>query len=72
MKAIKVIRVDFDNLENRQPYLRTDIGTFVAGEGLTPFGKISRFFSSLQPQKLYMGYDLKVYPQFELQEIELK
>lgn len=63
---IKVIRHDFDNMENNSPYRSEELGIFIAKDGLTAYGNASKFISGLRPVKIYSGYDGFVYPRFEL------
>lgn len=64
---IRLTRIDFDNMENRDAVYKTQLGNFegVPG-GLTAHGKVSDYIQKLEPIKMYLGWDGCVYPQFVL------
>ncbi len=65
----RLVRIDFDNLENRNPITTRVLGVFVGDEhGLTAHGKASDWFNKQEPVHLYLGYDGQVYPQFLLEQ----
>ena len=65
-QIIRLVKIGFDSLENRNPQYKETIGLFVDGDGLTALGKVSKWFDEQPPVKLYQGYDGGIYPQFEL------
>lgn len=66
-EVIRLVRVDFDNLENRDGRMEKEIGIF----GPTPTGSayatVQRWFSEQEPIKFYAGWDHQVYPQFRME-----
>ena len=66
MSILRLIRIDFDNLENRNPEWQTTVGVFTNNE------RIDEYFNRAPPVKLYCGYNHQVYPRFEfIEEVEL-
>lgn len=80
MNALRLIRVEFDGLENHasDAVVKEEIGIFVDneplkdGDGTTAYSKISEYLKKLGPVQLYLGWNHKVYPRFEIEEIYLK
>lgn len=70
-KAIKLLKFEFDNLENHNCEVVTEVGIFVADGQLTAHGKVGRFIQSLDPEKRYLGWDGQVYPQYKLEHVTL-
>lgn len=66
-EVIRLVRIDFDSMENREPRYETDMGTFAATRDLTASGRVKRWMSEQKPVQLYVGYDGQVYPQFRLE-----
>jgi hypothetical protein len=69
-EVIQVVRIDFDELENRHPRTSQVLGVFVAKGPLTARGVASRWFAKQPPVSLYLGYDGQVYPQFQLKSVQ--
>ena len=67
MEVIRLVRVDFDNLENRDGRMENEIGIFGPTDQLSAYGVISDWFKKQPPMKLYVGWDQQVYPQFRLE-----
>jgi hypothetical protein len=67
----KLTRIDFDTMENHSPEVHTEVGIFTPGDGLTAYGKISRWFQEQEPVKLYTGYDGQVYPQWKIEPVKV-
>lgn len=63
---VKIIKHDFDTLENHNPHYSKELGIFIAGDGLSAYGKASKFIQEMEPVRLYTGYDSCVYPRLEL------
>lgn len=64
----RLVRIDFDNMENRNPVTKKVLGVFVGDErGLTAHGKASEWFKKQEPVHFYLGYDGQIYPQFRLE-----
>ncbi|HBG49463.1 MAG TPA: hypothetical protein DDW90_08190 [Cyanobacteria bacterium UBA9971] len=67
---IRLIRIDFDNLENRDCIYTKSIGTFVDENiGASASEKVGDFIKNMKPEKLYLGWDMNIYPKYKL-EIE--
>ena len=64
----RLIRIDHDNLENREPIHTKTIGLFMDDDNSTAHGKISDYFKKQPPEKLYFGWDGKVYPKFKIEQ----
>lgn len=78
MNGYKLIQVDFDSMENRDPLITTELGFFVddadcwdTPEAKTAHSKVREFMAALEPCKMYVGYDNKIYPQFIMKHIEV-
>ena len=72
-RGIRLVRVDFDNMENRNARSETAIGVFVDDpDSLSAYGKVARWFEGQPPVKLYTGWDDKVYPQFVLEGVNVE
>jgi hypothetical protein len=65
-EIIRVVRTDFDSMENHSPRSEKTIATFLPEGPITAYGKAAIWFRSQPPVALYTGYDLQVYPQFKL------
>lgn len=65
---IRLIKVDHDNLENRNAVHSTNLGNFIEGDGLTAHGKVANFIDKMEPEKRYLGWDGNVYPQYRLEK----
>jgi hypothetical protein len=64
---IRLVRVDFDSLENHDPLTETEIGIFASAGGRSAAGRVSDWFANQAPVKLYTGYNEQVYPQWRLE-----
>ena len=70
---IRLVQINFDNLENSDARSETELGVFVDEDNLTAQGKIGLYFQEqMEPKKLYLGWDDNVYPQFRLEYGVLK
>ena len=64
----RLVRIDFDNMENHNPTTQKVLGVFIGEErGLTAQGKAAEWFNKQEPVRLYLGYDGQIYPQFRLE-----
>ena len=72
VNAIRLVKIDFDNLENHNAICSEDLGVFVDGDNLTAHGKVKEFIRKMQPVKPYLGWNGQVYPQFRLEKIDLQ
>jgi len=73
MNLVELIKIDMDTMENTPTYDRTSLGIFKEeGTGTkSAHGVASEWMHvNLKPQKMYTGWDGKVYPQFILEEKE--
>ena len=68
MTVLRLIRIDFDNLENRNSRKEQTLGVFLEGGLNTAQGNASEWLSAQEPTDLYLGHDRQVYPQFKLIE----
>lgn len=82
MKAKRVVRIGFDSFENHNPEFQEELGIFVDDpdtvpkgkcrvKGMTAHAKIQAFFYNREPEKMYVGYDNNVYPQFRIEDTEV-
>ena len=71
-EIIRLIKINHDNLENREAVYKTSLGTFIEGDGLTAHGKVDKFIRDMPPEKRYLGWDGSVYPQYKLEREYLK
>lgn len=70
-EAVRLIRIDFDNMENRDPYCEEEVAVFVGDAHLTAHGKASEYMRTMEKVRPYAGYDGQVYPQFKLKKVKL-
>lgn len=72
MNAIRLVRIDFDSMENRisNAISYTEIGIFVDSD-ITAYAKIKEWFSKQNLIKCYIGWDHEVYPQWRLKETDI-
>lgn len=68
--VLTLVRVDFDSMENRDPLRKKEVATFAEGEGKTAYAKLSAFVESLPLEPVYLGWDCKIYPQWEVKKAE--
>jgi hypothetical protein len=64
VEIIKLVRTDFDNLENHNAICKNDIALFVGDEKANAHHKCSMFIAEIDKIQLYMGYDGEIYPKF--------
>lgn len=67
-QILRLVRIDFDNLENRNARIKKTVGVFVPKESLTAHGAASAWFDAQPPQRMYLGWDGQVYPQWQLEQ----
>lgn len=70
-EIIRLVRIDFDGLENHTPRYETDMGTFGTTPAKTAYARLRDWMEEQTPIKHYVGYDKQVYPQFRLEEKRL-
>lgn len=71
-EALKLVKISFDSMENHNPVTEKEIGIFVENDSLSAHGKASEYIDKmLPPVKLYLGYDGKLYPRFELRPVNI-
>jgi len=71
MEYIRLTKISFDSMENRNPISREQVGIFYTSDIITAYKKVSDYFHNLSPIKSYLGYDGNIYPQWELESGEL-
>lgn len=71
-EIIRLVRIDFDSLENTSARYESEIGTFGPTATLTAHGRVARWMEEQEPIKHYVGYDGQVYPQFRLETKRLQ
>lgn len=71
-EIIRLIKIDFDCSENYNSEVESCVGIFSASDHLTAHGKISKYFQEMPPEKRYLGWDGKVYPQYRLEKNYLR
>jgi hypothetical protein len=71
--AIRLVRIDFDSLENTEERARSceDFGVFLGDEQRNAKTKIDEFLAGFDV-RLYLGWDGEVYPKFELEEVKVR
>ena len=72
MDIVILYRKDFDILENYNPYIEEEIGVFGPKDNLSAYGNCSEFLNSMNPVKMYLGYDGEIYPKFRMVRKTLK
>lgn len=65
-EKIELICIDFDKTKNYYPMIETLIKLFVSDNNGTAKMQASNYVKSMNKQKLYMGDDGQIYPQFKL------
>lgn len=64
-EVIRLVRVDFDNLENHDAIYEKEIAVFGSDSpGKTAHAKVGEWLVENGPFKLYLGWDGEVYPKF--------
>jgi len=71
MKVIRLVKVQFDNLENHNPIRESTVGIFIEGDGITAYGKVAKWLETQKPEKLYIGYDWKFYPKYRIENEDI-
>lgn len=71
-EIIRLVKIDHNNLENKDALYIENLGTFVDGDVLTAHGKVSKFISEMPAEKRYLGWDGNVYPQYKLEKDYLR
>jgi len=71
MKAKRLIKHDFDNMENIYADVHSDLGLYVDEEGKTAHLKISEYLQTLTDVP-YLGHDNNIYPKYIVKEVEIK
>lgn len=64
MRGILLVKTDFDNMENHNPWYNTDIAVFTSKE------KLEEWLISNKPKE-YRGWDKEYYPKFKEVEIDI-
>lgn len=67
MEVIRLVRIDFDNLENRDARRETEIGVFGPSATGSALAAVKSWFAAQAAVDLYVGWDHGVYPQFRLE-----
>ncbi len=74
--GLRLVRVVMDTLENNlsDAIITKEIGIFVDDHdyGKTAFLKIRKYFESLEPERMYVGWNNQVYPQYRIETVNLK
>lgn len=71
MKIVRIIRIDFDSMENHEPISKKEISVFFDEPNKSAFEKARYWLhNTYKAPNLYIGYDHKVYPQYEITEKE--
>lgn len=66
---LRLVRIGFDNLENRSGDALTTSTVKIFMDdpsGKTAHGKASDWLDSYPPQRMYLGWNGQVYPQFKI------
>jgi hypothetical protein len=76
MTGFKLISYEFDNLENtiERALIKKELAVFYSEpeeSGKDAFQKIQYYFQSLNPRHFYRGWNNKVYPQYEIEQITI-
>lgn len=69
-EAIELIKITFDNLENRTSncVIKESLGIFTESGKLTAHGNVNKFIHELPDVSVYLGWDGEVYPQYILKK----
>lgn len=68
-EKIALIQHDFDNMENREAHREKILNVFVDTPDCNCYSQASDYLSKLKPPKLYLGWDEKIYPNFEYRKV---
>lgn len=73
-KAVRLVREDFDPLENdySAAYSRTEVGIFVDDSNMTANAKVKGYLGQMDPVKIYLAWDGKLYPRFFIEDVVLR
>jgi len=69
MEEIVILyKIDFDRLENStsEAIYKTELGVFGSKPPLSPHGNCEEYISTLEPIKIYLGWDGQIYPKFAM------
>lgn len=69
---LRLIKIDFDNMENVDTFVYKQIGIFATTEMNTAYSKIEVYFKVMAPEKRYLGWDREVYPKYKIEKGELE
>lgn len=69
IQGLKITKIGFDNLENRNGEVSELEKVFVDGEGLTAHGNAEGWIASQPAHQHYLGWDGKVYPRYTIAPI---
>jgi len=67
MRILRLIKISFDSLENHHPWVEETIASFCDDENDTAYAKAKNHINNIS-EKVYVGYDLEVYPKYKLIE----
>ena len=65
--GLKLTKIGFDNLENRDGEVVEFEKIFVDGNGLTAHGNAEKWLCVQPAEKHYLGWDGQVYPRYKLE-----
>lgn len=71
MEGIKLIKIGFDSLENRNPEYEEELAVFVDSPERNRYLKLQDYLHTLTYTP-YAGYDHKIYPQFRVEKIKIQ
>ena len=71
MTALRLIQLDFDNMENRNSEYSKTLAIFTEEPHLSAYAKLQEWIGKQPAIQLYTGYDHNVYPQFVVKQIEV-
>jgi len=72
MDALRLERLDFDNMLTRNQDIKQILGTFVDDEnGKTAHEKVNDFLNKMGPVQIERAYDGNLYPQFRTVKVEV-
>ena len=70
--ALKLTKINFDNLENRNGEVIEFERIFIGDEGgITAYGRLSDWIKQQPAEKRYAGWDMRIYPRYEITKIEI-
>ena len=70
VEIIKLVRTDFDNLENHDTICKKEVGLFITDEKNSAHYKLGKLLEQQGPIQLYLGWDGNVYPKFDAYVIQ--